>query len=177
MADKKKKKGAIISEFKKFALRGNVIDLAVGVIIGGAFQKIVTSVVNDLIMPLVGVITGGVNFNDQFIILKWPEVLPEGITADAVPLSLEVAKKAGCTTFNYGSFITAVIDFLIMAVVIFLLVKGINKLADLKKKPVEEAPPAPTTKVCPYCRSEIAIEATRCPNCTSQLEIVDEETA
>ena len=167
MADKKKKKGAIISEFKKFALRGNVIDLAVGVIIGGAFQKIVTSVVNDLIMPLVGMVTGGVNFNDQFIILKWPEVLPEGITADAVTVSLDVAKKAGCTTFNYGSFITAVIDFLIMAVVIFLLVKLLNRVMTIRKKPEPQA--APTVKKCPFCCSEIPLEATRCPHCTSEL--------
>ena len=167
-----RKKGAIIGEFKKFALRGNVIDLAVGVIIGGAFQKIVTSVVNDLIMPLVGVVTGGINFNDQFVILK----IPEGVDKDAASISLSAAKELGCTTFNYGSFITAVIDFLIMAVVIFLLVKCINKLSDLKRKTAEEVPPAPTTKTCPYCRSEIAIEATRCPHCTSRLDIIDEET-
>ena len=159
----KKGKG-LIGEFKKFALRGNVIDLAVGVIIGGAFQKIVTSVVNDLIMPLVGMVTGGVIFNDQFLIMK----LPEGVTSEMVT-SLTVAKDLGVTTFNYGAFITAVIDFLIMAFVIFLLVKGINKLSDFHKKE-EPAVVAPTTKQCPYCRSEIAIEATRCPHCTSVLE-------
>ncbi len=164
----KGKAGGLLAEFKKFALRGNVIDLAVGVIIGGAFQKIVTSVVNDLIMPLVGLVTGGVNFNDQFLILKCPEgVDPATIT------SLTAAKENAVTTFNYGAFITAVIDFLIMAFVIFLLVKGINKLSDLRKKPAEE-PAAPTTKFCPFCRSEIAVEATRCPHCTSVLEETEE---
>ena len=149
-------------EFKEFALRGNVIDLAVGVIIGGAFQAIVNSVINDLIMPFVGLLTGGANFSEQFVILK----LPEGV-AEADVVSLEVAKELGVATFNYGAFITAVINFIIMAIVIFLLVKGINKLQNIKKKPVEEA--APTTKVCPFCKSEIAIEATRCPHCTSEL--------
>lgn len=167
----KKKAGNIIAEFKKFALRGNVIDLAVGVIIGGAFQKIVTSVVNDLIMPLVGLVTGGVNFNDQFVILK----LPEGVDPEAARVSLSAAKDLGATTFNYGSFITAVIDFLIMAVVIFLLVKIINRVTDLRKKE-EEPPKAPTTKICPFCRSEIAIEAVRCPHCTSALVENPEET-
>ena len=157
-------KPKFLEEFKKFALRGNVIDLAVGVIIGGAFQKIVTSVVNDLIMPLVGLMTGGVNFNDQFWILK----LPEGVTMEQASVSLETAKNLGVTTFNYGSFITAVIDFLIMAFVIFWLVKGINKLSDFRKKE-ETPPPAPTVKICPFCRSEIAIEAVRCPHCTSEL--------
>ncbi|MBQ8751894.1 MAG: large conductance mechanosensitive channel protein MscL [Clostridia bacterium] len=166
-----KKKSKILAEFKAFALRGNVIDLAVGVIIGGAFQKIVTSLVNDLIMPLVGLITGGVNFNDQFVLLKMPEVLPEGVTEEMIRTSLETAKAAGATTLSYGAFITAVIDFLIMAVVIFLLVKGLNALGNIKKKETEAPaePAAPTTKVCPFCKSEIAIEATRCPHCTSQL--------
>ena len=139
-----------------------MVDLAVGVIIGGAFQKIVTSVVNDLIMPWVGLITGGVNFAEQFVILKVPEGVTDPIT------SIEVAKELGVTTFNYGAFITAVIDFIIMAFVIFLLVKGINKLSNFRKKE-EEAPASPTTKICPFCKSEIAIEATRCAHCTSEL--------
>lgn len=161
-----KKKSAILAEFKAFALRGNVIDLAVGVIIGGAFQKIVTSVVNDLIMPWVGLLLGGVNFNDQFVILKVPEDVDRALIT-----SVEAAKELGVTTFNYGAFLTAVLDFLIMAVVIFLLVKGINKLTSLKKKEeVPAEPAAPTTKKCPYCMSEIAIEASRCPHCTSQLD-------
>lgn len=161
-----------LNEFKTFALRGNVVDLAVGVIIGGAFQKIVTSVVNDLIMPWIGLITGGVNFADQFLILKLPETLPEGMT-EAMITSVDVAKEVGATTFNYGAFITAVIDFVIMAFIIFLLVKGINKLQNLnlkKKSAEEEVVEAPTTKICPFCKSEIAIEASRCPHCTSQIE-------
>ena len=153
-----------LNEFKAFALRGNVMDLAVGVIIGGAFQKIVTSVVNDLIMPWIGYLTGGVNFADQFVIIK----LPENVTAEMVT-TLDEAKKLGVTTFNYGSFVTAVIDFIIMAFIIFLLVKGINKLQNIGKKKVEEAPKAPTTKKCPYCFSEIDINATRCAHCTSEL--------
>lgn len=162
MAKNPKKKG-ILKEFQEFVMRGNVIDLAVGVIIGGAFQSIVTSVINDLIMPVIGLITGGINFNEQFVVLKNP-------TGEEFA-SLEAAKAAGATTFNYGSFITAVLNFLIMALVIFLLVKGINKLRSLghRKTEVVEVVVAPTTKKCPYCCTEIAIEATRCPHCTSVL--------
>lgn len=161
----------MLKEFKKFIMRGNVIDLAVGVIIGGAFQKIVTSLVNDLIMPLVGLITGGVNFNDRFAILRLPEAgLPEGVTVDSIT-TLDLAKQYGVTTFNYGAFITAVLDFLIMAFVIFLLVKGINKLSDVANKKEEApAPAAPTTKKCPYCLSEVPLEATKCAHCTSELD-------
>lgn len=172
MASKKeevsKKMSGFFGEFKEFAMRGNVIDLAVGVIIGGAFQKIVSSVVNDLIMPFIGLLTGGLSFEEQFLVLK----VPEGITEAQVAAANTVgaAKELGITTWNYGMFVTAVIDFLIMAFVIFLLVKGINRLARIGKKPVEEPVAAPTVKVCPFCKSEIAIEATRCPHCTSQLE-------
>lgn len=164
----------LFKEFKTFISRGSVIDLAVGVIIGGAFQKIVSGLVNDIVMPVIGLITGGVNFNDQFAILR----LPEGVTPEMVT-SLDTAKELGVTTLNYGSFITAVLDFFIMAFIIFLFVRGVNKLKakleSLEKK--EEAPKeAPTTKVCPFCKSTIAIDATRCPNCTSELpEAVDEE--
>ena len=171
------KKSKVFGEFREFIMRGNVINLAVGVIIGGAFQKIVTSLVNDLVMPLVGLITGDVNFNDRFTVLKYPEVYPEGVTKQMVETSLDTAKEAGATTLSYGAFITAVIDFLIMAVVIFLLVKFINKVTSMAKKPEEPAPePEPTTKVCPFCCSEIALEATRCPHCTSELP-VEEATA
>ncbi len=154
-----------LSEFKAFAMRGNVIDLAVGVIIGGAFQKIVTSVVNDLVMPFIGLLTGGLNFKEQFLILKMPEGVEKAqVTSSAVALEL------GVTTWNYGAFITEVINFIIMAFVIFLLVKGINSLNHIGKKKVEEeAPSAPTTKVCPFCKSEIAIDATRCAHCTSEV--------
>jgi large conductance mechanosensitive channel len=148
-------------EFKDFALKGNVIDLAVGVIIGGAFGTIVTSLINDVIMPLVGLIFKGANFTDKFVILG---KLPEGVTAEQVT-SLEKAAELGVNTFNYGAFITAVINFIIMAFIIFLMVKAINKATSLKKK--EEA--APTTKKCPFCCTEIDLKACRCPNCTSEL--------
>lgn len=150
----------LLKEFKEFAMRGNVIDLAVGVIIGGAFQKIVTSLVNDLVMPLIGLITKGSDFATKFIALDGGEYA-----------TIEEATAAGAALLTYGNFIAAVIDFLIMAVVIFLLVKGLNTLAGLGKKKEEPAPePAPTTKVCPYCKSEIAIDATKCAHCTSDVE-------
>lgn len=160
------KKPGWIDEFKKFIMRGNVIDLAVGVIIGGAFQSIVTSVINDLVMPFIGLLTGDVNFVDQFVVLR----VPEGVDK-ATLTTLEAATAAGATTFNYGKFITALINFLIMAMVIFMLVKLINKISALGKKKEEEIQEvAPTTKKCPFCCSEIDIEATRCPHCTSLLE-------
>lgn len=161
MTGNKKK---FIEEFKTFAMRGNVIDLAVGVIIGAAFQKIITSIVNDLIMPLLGLITGGSNFNEQFLILR----LPEGIKKSQVT-TLAKAVDLKVPTFNYGSFLTTVLDFLIVALVIFFMVKGINRLSVIRKKE-EETPAAATTKACVFCKSEIAIEATRCPYCTSELD-------
>ena len=149
-----------ISEFKTFIMRGNVIDLAVGVIIGGAFQAIVNSLVNDVVSPVISLATKGINFADKFVVL----------TADEVSFAtVEAAKEAGYATLNYGSFITAVINFIIMATVIFLLVKGINKVSAIGKKKEEEAPAAPTTKICPFCKSEISIEAVKCPNCTSDI--------
>lgn len=153
---KKNKKG-IMAEFKEFISRGNVMNLAVGVIIGGAFQAIVNSLVKDVISPLIGMI-GGLDFSEYAIILK-PEVLDD---------AGEVVTEA--VTLNYGAFINAIINFFIMAVIIFLLVKFVNKLMSVgKKKEEEPAPAAPTTKVCPFCKSEIAIEATRCAHCTSEL--------
>lgn len=146
-------------EFKDFAMRGNVIDLAVGVIIGGAFQKIVTSIVNDLVMPLIGLVTKGSDFASKFI------ALDGGSYA-----SLEEATEAGAAVLTYGNFIAVTIDFIIMAFIIFLLVKGLNKLTTLGKKNEEAVEEVPTTKQCPYCMSEIAIEATRCPHCTSVIE-------
>ena len=153
-------------EFKKFIMRGNVLDLAVGVIIGAAFQAIVSSLINDILMPFIGLITGGANFQEQFAILK----LPEGVTKEMVT-SLDVAKELGVTTINYGSFIAAIINFILMAIVVFLIVKSFNKAAERakKKKEAEEKPAEPTTKVCPFCQSEISIKATRCPHCTSEL--------
>lgn len=142
---------AIIKEFKQFAMRGNVIDLAVGVIIGGAFGKITTSLVNDVIMPPVGLLLGKVDFSNLYVSLS-------GVTYD----SLQAAKDAGAATLNYGAFFNTIIDFLIVAFVVFLLVKHINKL--------HRAPePTPSTKPCPFCFSQINIAATRCSQCTSEL--------
>lgn len=137
-------------EFKAFISRGNVMDLAVGVIIGGAFQKIVTSLVGDIITPLLGIL-GSKDFSD----MVW--VVREAV--DETDPGLVV---------KYGAFITAIIDFIIMAFIIFLLIKGINRLTAFTKKPEPEA--APTTKECPHCCSVIPIQATRCPHCTSELE-------
>lgn len=148
-----------ISEFKTFIMRGNVIDLAVGVIIGGAFQKIVNSLVNDIVMPLISLLTGGIDFSNWFL------VLGEGDFATAA-----AAKEAGVATLNYGTFLSTALDFLIMAFVIFLIIKGINSVTEKFKKEKTEEPAAPTTKVCPYCKSEIDIAATKCPHCTSDVE-------
>ncbi len=142
----------MIKEFREFVMRGNVLDLAVAVIIGGAFGKIVTSFVNDVIMPPIGLLLGGVDFTNLFIAL-------DGNLYE----SLEAAKAAGAATINYGVFLNTVIDFIIVAFVIFLIIRSANKM----KKPAPAA--APTTKDCPYCFSAIPIKATRCPNCTSQL--------
>lgn len=136
----------IIQEFKTFISRGNVLDMAVGVIIGGAFTAIVNSLVADVINPILGIITGGLDFS---------------------ALSITFNVGAGEAKLNYGAFISAIINFLLVAAALFLLVKAINKLHRKKEAPAE--PPAPTTKVCPFCCSEIALEATRCPHCTSQL--------
>ncbi len=157
MAEEKKK--GLAAEFKEFIMRGNVIDLAVGVIIGGAFQKIVSSLVDDIIMPVISLLTKGIDFANLFIQLGGEEKYQ----------TLEAAQEAGVATLAYGNFITAVINFLIMAFVIFMLVKGINKLHNIGKKKEPAAEEEPTTKTCPFCKSEIAIDATRCPNCTSEL--------
>ena len=147
------------AEFKKFIMRGNVIDLAVGVIVGGAFQGIVKSLVDDVVMPVISLATKGLDFTNWFIALDGGEYA-----------TLEAAQEAGAAVLSYGNFISAILNFLIMAFVVFLLVKGINTIAEkTKKTEEEEAPAAPTTKECPYCKSEIAIEASRCPHCTSQL--------
>ena len=152
------KKG-LIAEFKEFVMRGNVLDMAVGVIIGGAFGTIITSLVNDILMPVITLITGGINFENWFIAL-------DGGTYK----TLAEATEAGASTLNYGTFITQVINFLIVAFCIFTVVKAFNKAASLAKKKEEPAPAAPTTKICPYCKSEINIEATKCPCCTSDLD-------
>jgi large conductance mechanosensitive channel len=154
----KKGKG-FMKEFKEFISRGNVIDLAVGVIIGSSFTAIVNSLVNNIITPLITLITGKVSVKELFIALDGNEYE-----------SLEAATEAGVATLGYGLFIQAIIDFIIIAFVIFLMVKVINRIRDIGKKPEEETKSEPTTKECPYCKSEINIEATRCPNCTSQLD-------
>ncbi len=156
----KKEKGvSFIKEFKDFISKGNVIDLAVGVIIGGAFSGIVTSLVTNIITPIISLVTGKVSFTDLFIALDGKEYA-----------TLAAATEAGASTVNYGLFVQGVIDFIITAFVIFLLVKGINKIRSLGKKEEDAPAPAPTTKICPFCKSEINIEATRCPNCTSEVE-------
>src|SRR5687767_12740834 len=143
---------AMWKEFREFVARGNVLDLAVGVIIGAAFGAIVTSLVNDIIMPPIGLAMGGVDFTNLFINLS-------GGDYD----TLAAAQEAGAATINYGNFIQAIINFLIIAFVIFLIVRWANRV---KSQP---EPAAPTTKPCPYCLSTIPLGATRCPNCTSQL--------
>ncbi len=158
------------SEFKDFIMRGNVVDLAVAVIVGGAFQAIVNSFINDLVMPFIGLITGGINFADQFIVLKVPEGV-ELATVEAAKTAAD-ATALGATVWAYGAFITAVINFIVMAFVVFLLVKAINKAQTIGKKKEEEAP---TTKKCPFCCSEISIKATRCPHCTSELPEEEEK--
>jgi large conductance mechanosensitive channel len=130
----------MLKEFKEFAMRGNVMDLAIAVIIGGAFGKIIASLVNDVLMPLIGLLLGGLDFSG-------------------------LAFKVGEASINYGLFIQSIVDFLIVAFVIFLLVRAMNRM----KKPAPAAPAEPTTKECPYCFSTISIKATRCSNCTSQL--------
>ena len=146
----------MLNEFKQFAIKGNMIDLAVGMIIGTSFNKIVSSLVNDMIMPILGIFTGKIDFAKLYIAL-------DGNTYE----SLAAAEEAGAACFKYGAFIAGLIDFLIMAFIVFLFVRGINKLREVGKE--EEAPAAPTTKICPFCKSEISIEATRCPHCTSEL--------
>ena len=145
----------MLKEFKEFAMRGNVMDLAIGVIIGGAFGKIITSLVNDIIMPPIGLLMGGIDFSNLFITLSG-----SGDKFD----TLARAQEAGAVTLNVGLFLNAVIDFLIIALVIFLMVRLLNKMEKKEETPVET-----TTKQCEYCLTEIPKEATRCPACTSKL--------
>jgi large conductance mechanosensitive channel len=142
----------MLKEFKEFVMRGNVLDLAVGIVIGAAFGKIVTSFVSDVIMPPIGVLLGKVDFSNLFIDLSGGQ-----------HPTVAAAKAAGAATINYGLFLNTVIDFLIVAFIIFLVVKQANRL---KRQP---APAAPTTRECPFCCTAIPIPAKRCPNCTSQL--------
>lgn len=147
----------MLKEFKKFAMKGNVVDLAIGVIIGGAFGKIVTSLVNDIIMPIIGLFVGGVDFSNWFV----------SLSLDGTKyLTLAQAQEAGVATLNYGLFIGTVFDFLIIAFSIFIVIKQLDRFK--KKEEVVEVK-EPTTKECPYCYSVIPIKATRCSHCTSDL--------
>lgn len=145
--------GKMVKEFKEFIMRGNVVDMAVGVIIGGAFSSIVSSLVNDIVMPVITLITGKISFTDLFIALDGGSYK-----------TLADAQAAGASVLAYGNFIQMVVEFLIIAFVIFMVIKGLNKL----HKPAPAA--APTTKTCPYCKSEIHIDAVKCPHCASDLE-------
>ena len=145
----------MLKEFKEFTLRGSVIDMAIGIIIGAAFGKIVTSFVNDILMPPVGLLLGNVDFSNLFISLSGQPYA-----------SLEEAQAAGAATINYGLFINTVLDFVIVAFVIFLFVRQVNRA-----RREEEAPPAEPTKECPHCLSTVPLKATRCPHCTSELRV------
>ena len=144
------------SEFKEFALRGNVVDLAVGVIIGAAFNSIVTSFVNDILMPPIGVFLGGVDFSEFYVVLG-----PEEYE------SLAAAQEAGAATLNYGIFVNAVISFIITALAVYILVRVINRM---RRRNDEEAAATPTTRACPYCMSEISRKARKCAYCTADVE-------
>lgn len=143
----------MFKEFKEFAMKGNMLDMAVGIIIGGAFGKIITSLVNDVIMPPIGMLLGNVDFSNLFL----------DLSGTAHP-TIAAAKEAGAATLNYGVFLNTIIDFLIVAFAIFLVVKQMNKLKRA------EAPAPVTTKDCPFCASAIPLKATRCPHCTSEIK-------
>lgn len=149
----------MLKEFKAFAMRGNVMDMAVGIIIGAAFGSIVGTLVSDVIMPPVGLLLGNVDFSNLFLVLK------EG-TIPGPYATVAAAKGAGAVTLNYGLFVNTVVNFLIVAFAIFFLIRGMNAL----KRKEEVAPSVPTTKECPHCLSTIPIKATRCGHCTSELD-------
>ena len=148
----------VLKEFREFAMRGNVLDMAIGIIIGTAFGKIITSLVNDILMPPIGVLMGKVDFTNLFVNLS-PQKYQR----------LADAKAAGAATINYGLFLNTIIDFIIVAFVIFLLIRQVNRF---KKK---EEPAAPVTKDCPYCLSAVPVKATRCSHCTSELNLEGEQ--
>jgi large conductance mechanosensitive channel len=149
----------MLKEFREFALKGNAIDLAVGIIVGASFTTIVNSIVADIIMPPIGLVLGDVDFSNLFWVLKQGEVsAPYPTLADA--------QAVGAVTINYGLFINSLISFLIITVVLFFLIRSVNRL----KRKEEVAPSEPTTKVCPYCLSEVSIKATRCAFCTSEFK-------
>jgi len=148
----------MFKEFKEFAMRGNVVDMAVGIIVGAAFGGIVNSLVSDIIMPPIGLVLGSVDFSSLFLVLK------EGKAAGPYE-SLTAAKAAGAVTLNYGVFVNTIISFLIIAFAVFFLIRNVNRM---KKK--EEAPAIPATKECPFCLSTIPLKAVRCPHCTSEVK-------
>jgi large conductance mechanosensitive channel len=149
-------------EFREFAVRGNVVDMAVGIIIGAAFGTIVKSLVDDVIMPPIGLLLGGVSFQDMFLVLR------AGEAAGPPYATLADAQAAGAVTVNYGMFINTIVSFLIVAFAVFMLIRGINRL----RRTEPAAPPAPTEKACVFCAMPIPIQAKRCPHCTSSLEPV-----
>ncbi len=148
----------MLKEFREFAIKGNVVDMAVGIVIGGAFGTIVKSFVSDILMPPIGLLMGGVDFADLFVVLKTGD--PVGPYATILD-----AQTAGAVTLNWGLFINNVVSFLIIALAVFFLIRGMNRL----KKKEDPLPADPTTKVCEYCRTVVPIQASRCPACTSQL--------
>jgi large conductance mechanosensitive channel len=152
----------MLKDFKEFIMRGNVIDMAVGIIIGAAFGTVVTSLVRDVIMPPISLALGRVDFTNLFVLLK------SGKTVPPPYFTIADAQSAGAVTLNYGAFINYVFSFLIVALAVFLLIRYINRLRRQAEAPKPAA--APTTKDCPYCISKIPLKATRCPNCTSQLQ-------
>ena len=143
-------------EFKEFALKGSMMDLAIGMILGAAFTSVITALVDNILNPIIGIFTGGIDFSDLFVSLN-------GVHYS----TLAEAEKAGAPLLKYGAFLSALINFLIVALVLFFMVKGMNRLRERTKKEEEET--APATKTCPYCKSEIPADAVRCPHCTSQL--------
>jgi len=148
----------MLSEFREFAIKGNVVDMAVGIMIGGAFSTVIKSLVDDVLMPPIGLATGGLDFSSKFVVLQ------EGTTAAGPYATLEAAQKAGAVTLRYGLFLNQIVSFIIIAVALFFLVRWINRL----RRP--DTPPAPTTRPCPYCLSHVDQKATRCSHCTSELE-------
>lgn len=163
---------SMVNEFKKFAMRGNLVDMAIGFTVGAAFTTVAKSVVNDLIMPVVGLLTGGADFSDLFIVLKAGEKAPPPYE------TLNAAQDAGAVTLNYGVFINNVLAFLLVAFVMFLVIRLVNRAEErMERRFGQEAakPEEPSHKKCEFCRTQIPFRAVRCPNCTSQIETVPEE--
>lgn len=153
----------MLDEFKKFTLRGNVVDMAIGIIIGGAFGTIAKSLVDDIIMPPIGLLVGNIDFEDLFIVLK------SGSENPGPYETVELAQEAGAVTINYGLFINNVVSFILIAIAMFLLIRAINRMYQQEQK--QDQPSEPTQKKCTYCQSTIPIAASRCPACTSHLTV------